>query len=231
MASDKTIALKWFEKAAALQVAGQTQIDDLEATRLFVGPSEYPPERFAAYGLVAFGSKAVATSEGRYRLACEAYVSAITNAQEVRTPYSSQMVTVWPVETDKQGIFLSRPQSDLGSACESAVKHYDLRRSIEGMKQARIQTKMAFDGEGPYLIAWSPATDRGKSDVAVLVADLSGATTSEQFREYFRHWRNDVESKPELWRNGWSVEKVRLVVRDWADKWGPAILSIAAGSK
>jgi hypothetical protein len=79
-------------------------------------------------------------------------------------------------------------------------------------------------GSGPFLLGWAPSGEKGKKDALVLAVDLSGANTNEHYLEYFREWRDDIERRPEVWNNGWSLEKLRLAIRDWADKTGTMLL-------
>ena len=60
----------------------------------------------------------------------------------------------------------------------------------------------------------------------MLVSNLSDVTTTEQAREIFDRWSTDIQENPELWVKGWNSEKLKMVIRLWADKYGPKFLEI-----
>jgi hypothetical protein len=60
--------------------------------------------------------------------------------------------------------------------------HYGFIKSKQAIADARA-SNAAFDGGGPFLLAWSPAEEAGKQDALVLVSNLSDVTTAEQTRE------------------------------------------------
>lgn len=78
-------------------------------------------------------------------------------------------------------------------------------------------------------MAWSPGRIKGEKDALVLVSDLSGLTRYADIRDVFVQWANDIEKNPELWKQGWNMEMIRQLIRRWADRWGPAILSLVTG--
>ena len=191
------------------------------ASRSFFGPHTYPPAGFAAYGIVAFPARAMQETRERYRTACRAYIAALPSPGELSVPPQAQMVTVWPVETDALAADLMqrRPPEE---ACDEAVDSYHLPTALGAINQAAQRHRL--NGDGPFLLAWAPPSSKGEPDAPVLVADLSHAVTSADFVDRFRRWRSDIETQPDLWRNGWSVAGLRLVVRAWADKYGPTVL-------
>jgi hypothetical protein len=73
----------------------------------------------------------------------------------------------------------------------------------------------------------SIATWRGKPDKLVLVIDMSAYTTQADFEHAFRQWKDKIVQDPHLWRQGWSLENLRLVIRDFADRYGHDILFAA----
>lgn len=211
-----------------------TSSDVIRTSRIFLPPHNFPPEEFSAYGIVAFPTLSDAENEARYIMVCRAYLATLPEAEALATsttlpatPLRLQMATVWPV--DAEGIAKVRDENS-DSLCSDAVRHYHLQTALIALRQA-AKGGSSVGGRGPYLLAWSPSSQKGKRDAVVLVADLSSATTYEQFRGYFRDWRRDIEQNPDLWRNGWSMEKVRLAIRNWADRWGSAILSTASGAE
>lgn len=212
------------EVVPGLSAAPQDAIEIVEvgrpvrASRLFAGPGEYPPTDFAAYGVVAFPERATGETKARHMMVCDAYVASLPKPGDLAVPPSQQMVTIWPIASTA---FADKARSASDSdACGMAVDNYNLPAGQGALLDARAATDERLDGQGPYLVAWSPPTDKGKSRVVALVFDLSGATTEDQIREYFRRWRGDIEADPALWKGGWSVETVRLKIRDWLDSVG-----------
>jgi hypothetical protein len=156
---------------------------------------------------------------------CEAYIATLPPVSESTAPIGEQMVTVWPVENPSLAGRLNA-QDDSASLCQEAVEYYDLSTALIALKEARTQEHKALSGEGPYLLAWAPSSQKGKIGSLVLIFDLSEATTTEHYLSYFQKWRDDIEQNPQLWRNGWSESGLTTVIRNWADKWGTMILSV-----
>lgn len=194
------------------------------ATRLFTGRNQYPPDPFAAYGIVVF--KRIATTDAtakRQMMICEAYTEAIPHESETDTPRSKQIVTAWPVLDDALAFRLN--QAGRGTVCEVAVKQYDLVTARDALNRAS-RTGVRMRGRGPYLLAWSPSVVMGQPDALVLVADLSTVTTPGQAAEVFDAWRNDIEMDPMLWENGWDLDRVRLKIQQWADLFGKDLITM-----
>lgn len=197
-------------------------------SRSFFGPHEFPPEDFAAYGIVAFPARA-ATEEARERHlnACRAYLATLPTPSELSVPRDEQMVTVWPLDDPRLAAELTQ-RTDF-EVCATAVDRYHLATALSALAHAQMAGRDAPRGRGPFLLAWSPASQKGEPDALVLVADLSSAFAYWHFEDYFRRWREDIEQSPELWERGWSPSLVRARIRDWADRWGTVILSVRRG--
>lgn len=193
-----------------------------EASRLFAGPNQYPPASFAAYGIVAFPSRATPDDRDRYIMFCEAYVAVLPHATEVNLPPSQQMVTVWPISSDAIADRINRAARD--KVCDPAVDNYGLVTATAALDDAAKAQSGNFDGPGPFLLAWSPSTQKGLADALVLVADLSGVTTPEEAKARLQSWRTDILEDPSIWNPGWSVQGVRVKIREWLDKYGPKAL-------
>jgi hypothetical protein len=110
--------------------------------------------------------------------------------------------------------------------CALAVEHYDLATALTALKEARTQEGYDFSGEGPYLLAWAPASTKGKKDAIVLISNLSNARTSGEFQSRFQAWRDEIEKKPELWRHGWDEPNLVSRVRALVDRLGPLIFIV-----
>jgi hypothetical protein len=209
--------------AAGAALAG----DPILASRLFAGPTQFPPHDFAAYGILAFKTRATADDTPRYEMMCNAYVAGLLHFTDVKAPLKRQMVTVWPIESDNQAIRINKMPRE--SLCPEAVRRYGLPTSLEAIGSAR-RSHMRFDDTGPYLLAWSPSETKGQPDALVLVSDLSDVTTLDQAKQLFFDWFSKIQENPELWRPGWDLAKLKILIRLWADKYGEKLLKVL-GSK
>lgn len=200
---------------------------DIRASRTFVGPHVFPPDEYAAYGIVAFPELSSSATRDRHLLVCEAYVATLPQAGDLFIPPSEQMVTVWPVNSEQLASDLAATQGHTKrlTQCESAVDNYDLETALTAIRQAGKAKSLDFSNQGPFLLAWSPASDKGSKDALVLVADLSDVRTSDAMRMRFREWRDRIEQDESLWNDGWTIDRLRVSLRDWADHWGGIVFS------
>jgi hypothetical protein len=196
----------------------------IRASRAFLGPHEFPPAQYAAYGILAFPALATAHTQPRHAFICQAYLASLPRSSDLSVPSEEQMVTVWPLDSNEMAARLASDGDGVPETCTAAVDHYHLLTALRDAEAAGADVS----GPGPFLLAWSPASDKGKPDALVLRADLSGVTTEQQAMEILRDWRRDIERDPGLWRDGWSIEEVKVKIRLWADKYGPAILALFA---
>lgn len=186
------------------------------ATRLFAGPGQFPPANYAAYGIVAFKSMPDASDEKRFSDICRAYVNAIPAAPP-DFPTASQMVTVWPVASE--GVVGRLSSLDTVEKCKEATANYNLSLSLDYLRRARFQGEDVA-GTGPYMLAWAPTTALDQPDAVVLVADLSDVQNYDQAIQIMIAWVEDIEADPEIWKDGFTVEKLRVAVRRIVDKYG-----------
>jgi hypothetical protein len=191
---------------------------ELLPVRAYRSVSEIPPSLVGAYGLVAFQTKATPSNRAKLLMVCRAFVATFPLDSQVplSVPLRDRMMTIWPVE-DSQNEALSRDD------CEFVVDHYDLVAAEMAMKDARLQNGK-FDGEGPYLIGWSPTDSRGKKDKLVLIVDLSAANDQTSVDRRFLFWKQKIVEDPSLWRSGFSLERVRVAIKDFADRYGQDML-------
>lgn len=194
-----------------------------KASRGFAGPNHYPPSDFAAYGIVAFKSRPSDVNRDRFMMFCHVYIATLPHTTELfQVPLSQQMVTVWPIESDSLAIKLNRISRD--SVCKIAVDNYGLVSAVTAANEASNAGVDTREG-GPYLFAWSPASAKGQSDVLVLFADLSFVTTHKEALAVFMLWRQDIESDPLVWNDGFNLELIKTKIRLWADLHGPGYLN------
>lgn len=190
-------------------------------SRIFAGPGQYPPRQFKAYGIVAFKTRPTAVDRPRYDMICDAYVSGLLHYTSVKAPLQQQMVTVWPVDTPALANKINREARD--KVCADAVPNYGLVLAQEAIEAAK-RSKAPLDGDGPFLLAWSPGVKQGQADALVLVSDMTDVINNEQAKQIFTRWTLDIQENSALWNNGWDEEKLKLVIRLWVDKWGARIL-------
>jgi hypothetical protein len=196
-----------------------TPTHELVPARVFLTAGAIPPRGVAAYGVVALRSMATSSTKDRLLRVCEAYKAYLPKQSSLpaTVPLAQQMLTVWPL--DQPG----SPQAKADD-CDFAVAHYDLYGGLSAVADAAKQGAKV-DGEGPYLIGWSPSNTRGLRDKLVLVVDMSGLDSQDSFNESFFFWQRKVVENPEMWRYGFSIEKLRLTLRDFADQYGQEIIN------
>ena len=227
------VALVILANCAEMQEQAASAPPAVRASRLFAGPEQYPPEDFAAYGILAFRSGATSQSEQRYLAICEGFLAGLPAAAELANrdiPLEEQMATVWPLDDVGLANHVNgtNPDSVPRELCGDIVTGIDLITSLDAIAMAEMAASEgeSFDGAGPYLIAWSPSTDVGQPDVPVLIWDLSDVTTIEEATRQFVDWADEIVENPDLWRDGWGLDRLRATLRQWADKYGPAILRV-----
>jgi hypothetical protein len=193
--------------------------DEVVASRVFAVASDYPPEAFGAYAIVAFPLRPNSATRERYLRICREFWSVLPSANELKTPAARQMVTVWPVGSKTIARTLnSRTPAD---KCEKAADNYDLPTALQAIAKARGGGADISGDRGPYLIAWAPDA---KPDAVVLVIDLSTAEESRHFETDFLQWRTRIQKHPALWSEGYGAQRTRNAIRDWVDRLGTKIV-------
>jgi hypothetical protein len=192
---------------------------ELKPVRDFIEPDEIPPEGVGAYGMVAFSHKPTSTTRERFTFVCEAFLSTLPQRQSLPTsvPISQQMITYWPIEERK-------PERIAAGDCDYMIDKYHLFSGLESIQDVGRQGRRLAERRGPFLIGWSPAESRYEKDKVVLIMDLSNFESATSFREAFQSWRTKITENPSLWHNGFSIERIRIAMRDFLDRYGDAIL-------
>jgi hypothetical protein len=180
--------------------------------RQYLRAQSIPPAGAGAYGLVVFQSKPTPASQRKLMMVCHSFIAFFPRSETSHVSISDQMVTVWP---------LDEPDSEKAKAddCDFVLKHYDLVASAAAMNDARMQ-HATFNGEGPYLVGWSPSNARGLPDKLVLVIDMSADNTQEAIDHKFLFWKNKIIQDPAAWRGGWSIDALRIAIKQFADQYG-----------
>lgn len=190
----------------------------LTPARAYLQAADIPPKGYGAYGIVSFAALPTAGTRSRLSMICEAYKAHFPATSDLpRTvQIGDRMLTVWPVKD------ASKVRSD---DCAAALSQYDLYPAQSAISDARRQGQR-LDGQGPFLIGWSPSHSRGLPDRLVLVVDLSDLNTQPRIDEAFRFWRQKIIDDPQLWRGGFSIERLRLSLREFADRYGKDLTEI-----
>lgn len=200
---------------------------DIYATRLFAGPNGYPPTDFAAYGILAFTSRASPRDRERHLLICQAYVNSVRLFSAIQKPTTEQMVTVWPLASDAIAESLFQKSDD--EVCSGAVDGYGSVTADRAIRHAAL-AGAELSGLGPFLIAWSPPKKKGEKDAVVLVANLSGIHDYDAALKVMLQWVQDIERDPELWARGWNRSSLTRKIQRWFDHRGTLLLRVFSGS-
>jgi hypothetical protein len=204
---------------------GTPQSFHLVPARVYLRAADIPPPSIAAYGIVAFRSKSTPANREHLLRTCIAYSASLPrqNTLPNNIPLSVQMLTIWP---------LNEPNANeaLTDDCNFVVDHYDLVGGISAILDAQRQGA-SFDGVGPFLIGWSPSNARGVSDKVVLVIDLSSLESQDSLDVAFLFWQNKIVQDPTLWVSGFSVERIRLAIRDFVDHYGSDVIKFWGGRR
>lgn len=201
---------------------GGTKIDvadrsrPLQPVRAYLRAKEIPPVGAGAYGLVVFHSRATPANRSKLKMVCNAFVAFFPRSETSTVSLNDQMITVWPLDNPDA----KQARKD---DCDYAIGHYDLNASEAAINDARLQ-HANFDGEGPYLVGWSPSNARGAADKLVLVIDMSADNSQALIDQKFLFWKRQIVEDPSRWRNGFSIEGVRAAIRIFADQYGQAML-------
>jgi hypothetical protein len=214
-AAGKTIqdTVKTYEKTA---VAIADRARPLQPVRAYLRAKEIPPVGAGAYGLVVFHSKPTSANRSKLMMVCRSFVAFFPRNETATVPLQDQMITVWPLDNPAA----RQAKKD---DCDYAIDHHDLIASESAISDAQLQ-RANFDGEGPYLVGWSPSKARGVPDALVLVVDMSADNSQAQIDQKFLFWKNKIVEDPSAWRNGFSIERVRVAIRLFADQYGQAML-------
>jgi hypothetical protein len=198
------------ESSAALK-------NSLTPTREYLPARDIPPSGVGAYGLVALHAKPTTANQKKLAMVCKSFIAYFPRSKTSLASLSDQMLTIWPLDEPEA----ERAKTD---DCEFVLEHYDLDASAAAMNDARIQNA-TFDGEGPYLIGWSPANSRGFADKLVLVVDMSADNSQISIDRKFLFWKNKIVENPTLWRGGWSLEDIRVAIKEFSDRYGEDMLT------
>ena len=188
----------------------------LTPERKYLTLKKHPPDGAGAYGIVVFHSRPTSASQAKLTMVCKSFIAFFPKSETSDVPIADQMITVWPVD---------EPGNDKVKAddCDFVTNHYDLNASEAAINDARKQ-HANFEGEGPYLVGWSPSNTRGVPDKLVLVVNMTDDNTQAEIDHKFQFWKNKIIENPSLWRSGWSLDGVRVAIKEFADEYGQNML-------
>lgn len=190
----------------------------LTPARAFLPASDIPPPNVAAYGVVALKAKPTPASKERLGMLCESFLATLPPQQRLPAgiPITQQMITIWPIDDPA----VAQPSQE---SCKLVLDHYDLYSGQLAIADAIAQGKK-LSGRGPFLIGWSPSNSRYIPDAVVLLVDMSEFESQASFDEAMMFWQRKIVEDPALWESGFSIMKIRLALRDYADRYGSGIL-------
>jgi hypothetical protein len=207
------------EKAAhdvGKAVEKATGTKPLEPLREWLAAKDIPPVGAGAYGLVVFHSKPTAANRKKLKMVCDAFVAFFPPAEKATVPLEDQMITVWPLDNPDA----KEAKED---NCDYALDHYDLIAAGQAVSDAQRQ-HANFDDAGPYLVGWSPSKTRRIPDALVLVMDMSADNSQAEIDAKFLFWKNKIVQDPAAWRDGFSIERVRVAIHNFVDQYGQAMV-------
>ncbi|CCE04909.1 exported hypothetical protein [Bradyrhizobium sp. STM 3843] len=207
--------------AASHTTGTLTDVGHLVPVRAYLRSADIPPPSIGAYGVVAFRARPTPATRSRLLMACTSFVASIPPQALIPSSVavSDQMLTIWPLDNPAAA-------EAVRDDCNFAIDHYDLFGGDSAIADAEKQGA-TFGEDGPFLIGWSPSNTRGVPDKLVLVVDMSRYNSQDSFDHAFLFWKQKIVEDPALWRSGFSVEGIRLAVRDFADGYGDTILKAA----
>lgn len=205
-----------FEEAIGRAPAGADR--DLIPARAYMRAADIPPADVGAYGLVVMQAKSTPANRNKLLMVCSSFVAHFPKSESLPSSIRpiDRMVTIWPVDAPDA----AQVKAD---DCGFVTDHYDLLAAEAAINDAQHQNAR-FDGDGPYLVGWSPSNTRGIADKLVLVVDLSNFNSQVSIDRAFLFWKNKIVQNPTAWRSGFSVEQIRLAIHDFADHYGQDML-------
>jgi len=197
---------------------GAVSPERLRPARTFLRAQDIPPPGVGAYGVFALRALPTPATHDRLLMACRAFLATLPkqSALPASVPLRDQMLTVWPIDDPKEA---AAHDED----CDYLERHYDLYGGISAIEDAESQ-RHKLEGRGPFLIGWSPSTMRGVPDAVVLIIDMSEYSDQRDFDDALDLWQRRIVDDPSLWRDGFTLEGLRIRVRNFANSYGGAIL-------
>ncbi|WP_262690447.1 hypothetical protein [Kordiimonas aestuarii] len=203
------------------------------AVRNFIGPAAAASLSVDGVAYLALPQIAVGGDAGaRLHMICEVYVTTFSSVGDMAGQPGKRFVTLWPLEDEYHAANLNnKKRSELlaDDDCADAVEGYGLDTADIAIEAARRSAdKPALNGRGPFLLAWTPAEERGKDGSLALVLDLSGVDSRENIETLMAKWKRDVVQTPELWDNGWDVDRLKVAITEMLESIGPGLVAFSS---
>lgn len=213
--------------------AGQPDVDKFKVSRKFSHMPDHDVADFAGLAIIAYYRAPSGALRDRAIILCEAFHNEASVSELILKGVGKdkQVVTLWPVKTSALEKRLESTETlSPTQICQEAVDGYDWLEGSAAIRDAarfyaaRGKADVAdrlLDGDqdGPWLLAWAPGADKGRTDddVLVMALDLSGADTQLKAERQFQAWRIAVEENSHLWSSqtvvneNWTTAFVRFV--------------------
>lgn len=171
--------------------------------------SEHPPiSGYGAYGYVIFTKRPIDNPTSNANEFCEAYRAGLEPSSSFPSIQKSHiMPTFWLLK------------SDSNNSCKSLVKNYDYAKA-----KLIASAIKKLDVAGPILVAWTLPFEEAKG-LDALVLDLSEIQT-EQYSEVIGTWSSRITRSPDMWSDGFNIEKIRIALKSFLNKNGDSIVSV-----
>ena len=155
----------------------------LVPARVYLRGSDITRTEAGAYGVVALRGRANPATRAKLLMVCTAFVTYLPRQADLpaSVKISDQMLTIWPLDDP------GSPKAAKDD-CDFDVDDYDVYGGQSAIADANRQGAH-LDGEGPFLIGWSPSNTRGVPDKLVLVVNLSNADSQQSINELFLFWQ------------------------------------------
>nr|VFK56125.1 MAG: hypothetical protein BECKTC1821F_GA0114240_100920 [Candidatus Kentron sp. TC] len=171
---------------------------------------ELPFSGYGAYSYVVLTERPKEVSGSRQEAFCDAYLSRLESVQQYSgRPKLSLMPTFWLLVDKRDG----------SNSCRELVENYDYARAKLIMERIG-----KLSAHGPLLVAWTKPFEEAQGRKA-LVLDLSKVEPS-LFSEAFAIWSARITKSPELWNNGFALEKIKLELASFLNKYGDSIVTV-----
>lgn len=193
-------------------------LTSVRASRDFMYLDQSPIDEFTGFGVVAFRRLPAGSLAERAQHICHGFLLSISSVVEISSRGANkdrQVVTAWPVGGEEIATSLNERAGNLrerDAVCEQAINGYDWIEGDNAIREAAkyfsergkedIAERISSpDQDGPWLLAWAPGGDKGRTDddVLVLAFDLSFIDDRGDAERAFQAWRVNIEERPELW--------------------------------
>jgi len=178
-------------------------------TRDILISGQDPVPGYGAYGYIVFTKRPMDLHSSNEYALCKAYVAGFepTSSFITSTKKVNMMPTFWLLS------------SETHMSCEYLVNNYDYAKAK--LISSAINK---LDSTGPIFVAWSSPFEKAQGKDALML-DLSDIE-EEQYSEIIAIWSSRITKSPELWGDGFKIEKIRAELKSFLNKNGDSIVSV-----